>query len=38
VCRRHAQWIRDGCVDGEAMFVGGAHSSDRRFELRWLKF
>lgn len=31
VCRRHSQWISDGCVDGKVMFVGGAHSSDRRF-------
>jgi hypothetical protein len=31
MCRRHSQWIPDGCVQGKVMFVGGAQSSDRRF-------
>jgi hypothetical protein len=31
VCRRHSQWIPDGCVVGKVMFVGGAHSIDREF-------
>jgi hypothetical protein len=30
VCRRHSQWIPDGCVDGKVMFVGGAQSIDRQ--------
>lgn len=31
VCRRHSQWIPDGCIDGKVMFVGGARSTDRQF-------
>lgn len=29
VCSRHSQWIEDGHVEGDIMFVGGALSIDR---------
>lgn len=29
VCRRHSQWIPDGHVEGDMMFVGGGLSIDR---------
>jgi len=28
-CRRHSQWIRDGAVEGDTMFIGGAYSIDQ---------
>lgn len=28
-CRKHSQWIPDGMVSGDAMFIGGATSIDR---------
>lgn len=32
-CKKHTQWIKDGTVEGEVMFIGGAISVDR--EYRW---
>jgi len=29
VCRNHSQWIPDGTVEGDMMFIGGAVSIDR---------
>ena len=29
VCRKHSQWIPDGTVEGDTMFIGGAVSIDR---------
>ena len=29
VCQRHSQWIADGTVEGDTMFIGGALSVDR---------
>ena len=31
VCFRHSQWIRDGHVENDMMFVGGAFSIDRQW-------
>jgi predicted phosphohydrolase len=31
VCRRQSQWIPDGTVEGDVMFIGGAISVDRRW-------
>ncbi len=33
VCSRHTQWIADGSVEGEMMFVGGAYSVDKDFRV-----
>jgi hypothetical protein len=30
-CRHHSQWIEDGSVHGEVMFIGGALSIDRAY-------
>ena len=30
-CRREGQWIKDGTVEDDVMFVGGALSVDRRW-------
>lgn len=31
VCKQHTQWISDGHVEGDMMFVGGAVSVDKEF-------
>lgn len=31
VCKTHTQWIPDGRVHGDMMFVGGAHSIDWKY-------
>lgn len=31
VCKRHSQWIADGTVEGDMMFVGGAYSIDKDY-------
>lgn len=32
-CRRHSQWIPDGHVEGNMMFIGGAVSIDRAYRV-----
>lgn len=34
VCREHSQWIKDGTVEGEVMFIGGATSIDREWRIK----
>lgn len=29
VCKNHSQWIADGSIEGDTMFVGGAYSIDK---------
>jgi hypothetical protein len=36
VCRRQSQWIPDGTVEGDVMFVGGALSVDRKWRTEGL--
>jgi hypothetical protein len=36
VCRRQSQWIPDGTVEGDVMFVGGALSVDRKWRKEGL--
>ena len=31
-CSKNPQWIKDGTIEGDMMFVGGAHSIDRDFQ------
>lgn len=31
VCRRHSQWIKDGTIENDVMYIGGAVSIDRAF-------
>jgi hypothetical protein len=31
VCRKHSQWIKDGAVEGDIMFIGGAYSIDKDY-------
>src|SRR6266699_1688850 len=31
VCRDHTQWIQDGLVQDDMMFIGGAKSTDRPY-------
>lgn len=33
-CRKHTQWIKDGSIEGDIMFVGGATSIDRAYRVR----
>lgn len=33
-CRTHSQWIKDGTIEGEVMFVGGATSIDKEFRVK----
>lgn len=33
VCRNHTQWIPDGTVEGDMMFVGGADSIDKAMRI-----
>jgi hypothetical protein len=33
VCRNHSQWIRDGTVEGDVMFIGGATSIDKAHRI-----
>lgn len=33
-CKKHSQWIPDGHVEGNMMFVGGAVSIDREFRYK----
>jgi predicted phosphodiesterase len=33
VCRKHSQWIADGTVENDVMFVGGATSIDRAYRI-----
>lgn len=32
-CRKNSQWIPDGTVEGDTMFVGGALSIDKQFRM-----
>jgi predicted phosphodiesterase len=34
VCRKHSQWIHDGSVEDDMMFVGGAFSIDREYRTK----
>jgi predicted phosphohydrolase len=36
VCKRQSQWIPDGTVEGDVMFVGGALSVDRKWRKEGL--
>jgi hypothetical protein len=36
VCKRQSQWIPDGTVEGDVMFVGGAVSVDRKWRTEGL--
>jgi predicted phosphodiesterase len=36
VCRNNTQWIKDGTVEGDCMFVGGAFSID--YQYRYSEF
>src|SRR5215475_1197882 len=36
VCRQQRQWIADGAVEGDMMFVGGAFSIDREWRTEGL--
>ena len=31
VCKKHTQWIPDGTIEGDVMFIGGGLSIDREF-------
>jgi len=33
VCAMHSQWISDGTVEGDMMFIGGAVSIDRKYRV-----
>lgn len=33
ICKEHTQWIPDGTVDGDTMFVGGAVSIDKGYRM-----
>jgi hypothetical protein len=33
VCSRHSQWIQDGYVDGDRMFIGGGYSIDKMYRI-----
>lgn len=33
VCSRHTQWIKDGTVEGDVMFIGGALSIDSMYRV-----
>lgn len=33
VCAKHSQWIPDGTIEGNMMFVGGAVSIDRQYRI-----
>lgn len=33
VCRTHTQWISDGSVEGQTMFIGGALSIDKAYRI-----
>lgn len=33
-CKRHSQWIKDGTIQGDVMFVGGATSIDKAYRIR----
>jgi hypothetical protein len=33
VCRRHSQYIPDGHIEGDMMFIGGGYSIDRDFRV-----
>jgi hypothetical protein len=32
-CRKHSQWVPDGTLEGDVMFVGGAISIDRAYRI-----
>lgn len=38
MCQRHPNWIKDGIIDGDVMFVGGAQSPDHRNRLPGMAF
>lgn len=33
VCRNHSQWIKDGHIEADVMFIGGALSIDRAWRI-----
>lgn len=33
-CRFHSQWIKDGTIEGDVMFIGGATSIDREWRIK----
>lgn len=33
VCQRHTQWIPDGHIEGDMMFIGGAYSIDKEYRI-----
>lgn len=33
-CRHHSQWIKDGTVKDDVMFIGGAYSIDHAFRVK----
>jgi predicted phosphodiesterase len=38
VCKKHTQWIPDGHVEGDMMFVGGAVSIDRAYRTEGIDY
>jgi Icc-related predicted phosphoesterase len=34
VCEKHSQYIHDGCIEGDVMFIGGAMSIDREVRVK----
>lgn len=38
ICRKHSQWIPDGTIENDVMFIGGATSIDKHYRIEGLSW